>query len=202
LQDQVPALLRDQLSDIIAGGVFLFIGIASCSVAVIRRESKTHLFIWLGIWSGMYGIALLAGSPAVRLALPHWMLMMVPDVMTGITYFGVVVSLLAFRELSLGSFRSFLEILLIASTLLAVAGMSWYAFGGKAYEFVPYTRVIAICGLLALIAVVAVKKLSIQYMVLLNRPVLGLGTLVFALTALWGNLSQKTLTRYLASSGI
>lgn len=190
MEDQVPALLRDQLSDIIAGAVFLFIGVASCSIAVIRGESKMRLFMWLGIWSGMYGLALLAGSRAVLLALPHWIVIIVPHMITAITYVGVVVALLAFRELSLGLFRLVLEILSFAASLVAVAGITYYIFGGKAYVFVPYTRAIAICGLVALVTVIAVKKLSTQFMVLFNRRVLGFGMLVFALSALWSNLSR------------
>src|SRR5215469_14036371 len=62
LQDQVLAMLRGQLADIILGAVFVFIASqmwGACSIAAIRRQSGVRLFIWLGIWSAIYGIGLL-----------------------------------------------------------------------------------------------------------------------------------------------
>lgn len=190
MQDQVTSLLRDQLADIIAGGVFLFIGLASCSIAAIRRSSRVRLFIWIGVWSGMYGAGLLTGSPAVVASLPHWTRISVPYVNTGIAYLGVIVALLAFQELSLGGFRFLLEVLIFAATVIALAGIGSFLFGGANDKFIPYTQLVAVCGLLVLAVVVAVKKLSDRFMVLLNRRVLAFGTFVFALAALWGNLSR------------
>jgi hypothetical protein len=158
LQDQVPALLRDQLADIIAGGVFLFIGLASCSVAAIRRQSRVRLFIWFGIWSGMYGAGLLSGSRAIVASLPHWMWISVPYVNTGIAYLGVVVALLAFRELSLGCYRLLIEILIFGAIVVALAGIGWFLFGRADDKFIPYTHLVAVCGLLVLVTVVAVRS--------------------------------------------
>jgi hypothetical protein len=53
--DQVAAILRGQLTDIVVGSVFLFFGFASCSIAVIRRGARVRIFVWLGICSAMYG---------------------------------------------------------------------------------------------------------------------------------------------------
>jgi transposase len=53
LTDQVLAMLRDQVVDIIVGSIFLFIGLAACFIASIRRRSGVRLFVWLGIWSAM-----------------------------------------------------------------------------------------------------------------------------------------------------
>lgn len=194
MQDQVLEMLRGQLADIILGAVFLFIASqmwAACSIAAIRRQSGVGLFIWLGIWSAIYGIGLLTQSSAVVAALPLSIQRSVPYVTTGIAYLTLVVGLCAFLELSLGIVRLLIKILIFAGIAVALAGIGWFVFGGSAYRFIPYNTLIAVCALLILVTVVAVKKLSDRFMVLLNRRVLAVGTLVFALEALWGNLSRK-----------
>jgi hypothetical protein len=79
-------MLRSQLIAIMSGAVFLFIGLAACSLAVVRRRRGMHLFVWLGIWSAMYGARLLVESPAVAAALPHWLQIYVPYLKTAINY--------------------------------------------------------------------------------------------------------------------
>jgi hypothetical protein len=48
-------MLRSQVADIIVGSIFLFIGLAACFIAAIRRRSGVRIFVWLGIWSAVYG---------------------------------------------------------------------------------------------------------------------------------------------------
>ena len=194
MEDQVLAMLRDQLTDIILGAVFLFIASqmwGACSIAAIRRQSGVRLFVWLGIWSAMYGIGLLTQSPAVVAALPLSIQRSVPYLTTGIGYLTLVVGLCVFLELSLGVVRLLIQILIFAGMAVALAGIGWFAFGGSGDKFIPYNTVIAVCALLILVTVVAVKKLSDRFMVLLNRRVLAIGTLVFAVEALWANLSRN-----------
>ena len=194
MEDQVLAMLRGQLADIILGTGFLFIASqmwGACSVAAIRRQSGVRLFIWLGIWSAIYGIGLLTQSPAVVAALPHSIQRSVPYVTTGIGYLTLVIGLCAFLELSLGVVRLLIKILISAGMAVALAGIGWFVFGGSGDKFIPYNTLIAVCGLLILVTVVVVKKLSDRFMVLPNRRVLAIGTLVFAVEALWGNLSRN-----------
>ena len=54
-EDQLLAMLRGQLTDIVFGAVILFIGLTACSIAAVRRRSGVRLIIWLSIWSAMYG---------------------------------------------------------------------------------------------------------------------------------------------------
>ncbi|HEX2665325.1 MAG TPA: PP2C family protein-serine/threonine phosphatase [Candidatus Acidoferrum sp.] len=194
MQDQALEMLRGQLADIILGAVFLFIASqmwGACSIAAIRRQSGVGLFIWLGIWSAIYGIGLLTQSPAVVAALPPSIQRSVPYVTAGIAYLTLVVGLCAFLELSLGIVRLLIKILIFAGIAIAFAGIGWFVFGGSRDKFIPYNTLIAVCGLLILVTVIAVKKLSDRFMVLLNRRVLAAGTLVFALEALWRNLSRN-----------
>jgi sigma-B regulation protein RsbU (phosphoserine phosphatase) len=193
LEDQVLATLRGQLADIILGAVFLFIASqmwGACSIAAIRRQSGVRLFIWLGIWSALYGIGLLTQSSAVVAALPHSIRNTVPYVNTVVAY-DVVVALFAFLELSLGIVRLLIKILIFAGMAVALAGIGWFVFGGSADKFISYNNLVGICALLILIPVVSVKKLSDRFMVLLNRRVLAIGALVFAVEALWANLSRN-----------
>lgn len=183
-------MLRGQIADVMIGSVFLFIGLTACSLAAIRRRSGVRLFIWLGIWSAMYGTGLLVQSPAVVEALPRAMQVSVPYVNTVIAYLTLIIALLAFWELSLGKVRRLIEILIFAGMAVALAGIGWFAFGGSDTKFIPYNILIAVCGLIVLITVVAVKKLSEKFLVLLNRRVLAVGTLAFAIEALWVNLSR------------
>jgi sigma-B regulation protein RsbU (phosphoserine phosphatase) len=182
-------MLRDQLTHIILGAIFLFIGLAACSIAAIRRRSGVRLFIWLGIWSATYGASLLTQSSAVVAALPHSIQMSVPYVKVVVAYLPVVIASLALLELSRGRVRLVIKIVLLAGMAIAVAGIGWFVFGGSEDKFIPYNHLVVICGLLFIITIVSVKKLSDRFVVLLNRRVLAIGTVVFALEALWVNLS-------------
>ena len=191
MADQVLAMLRGQLTNIILGTIFLFIGLAACSIAAIRRRSGVRLFIWLGIWSAMYGVGLLIQSPAVVAALPHSIQITIPFANAVRSYLTVVVGLAAFLELTLGKVRLFIKFLIIAGIAVAFAGIGWFVFGGSDEKFIPYNTLVAVSGLLVLVPIVAVKKLSDRFLVLLNRHALAFGTLAFALEALWVNLSPS-----------
>ena len=190
MEDQVLAVLRGQLTNIILGTFFLFIGLAACSIAVIRRRSGVRLFIWLGLWSALYGVGLLIQSPAVVAALPHSTQGSVPYLNAVRTYLTVVVGLCAFLQLSLGRVRILIEVLIFAGIAVAFAGIGWFMLGGSDQKFILYNSLVAVGGLLVLVPIVAVRKLSDRFMVLLNRRVLAFGTLAFAVEALWVNLSR------------
>ena len=191
MEDQALAMLRDQLEHIISGAILLFIGLAACSIAGIRRRSGARLFIWLGTWSAIYGASVLTRSPAVIAALPHSIQISVPYVNTGGAYLVVVVASLAFLELSLGRLRLLIKIVLVVGTAIAVAGIGWFVHGGSEDKFLPYNHLVVVCFLLIVITVVGVKKLSGRYVVLLNLGVLATGTLVFAIEALWVHLARR-----------
>ena len=105
MEDQVLAMLRGQLADITLGAVFLFIGLAACSIAVIRaairRRSGVRIFVWLGIWTAIHGAIQLSQSSAVLAASPRWLQISAPYANTVMTYLTVVVGLPSFMELTL-----------------------------------------------------------------------------------------------------
>ena len=190
MDNQVLAILRGQLASIMSGAVFLFVGLAACSIAAIRRRSGVRLLTWLGIWSATYGTRLLTRSPAVAAAMPHLFQICVPYLDVAITYLTVVVAFLAFLELSLGKVRLVIEIVMFAGIAVAIVGIGWFLLGGSASRFLPYNYFVTVCGLLVILTVLSVKKLSDKFLVLLNRRVLAIGTLLFTVEALWVNLSR------------
>jgi phosphoserine phosphatase RsbU/P len=204
LEDHLLAMLRSQLTDIVFGAVFLFTGFAACSIAAIRRRSGVRLVTWLGIWSAMYGIGLLFRSTAVIAALPLVLQTTVRYANVLIAYVLSIAAMLAFLELSRGGIRPVIKILILAEVVVAVVGICWFAVGGSAEKFIPLHRLLSDCGLLVLIAVVIVKKLSDKFLVLFDRRVLAAGTLIFATEALWSNVlrpvhfQQSGLSSHLA----
>jgi phosphoserine phosphatase RsbU/P len=194
LEDQVLAMLRGQLVEIISGTVFVFIGLVACAIAAIRRRG-VRLFLWLGIWSAMYGTGLLTRSSAVVAVLPKWLQISVPYANAINTYLVVVVAFFAFLELTVGSLRFVMGIVLVAGIVIAVAGIGWVVFGGSEGKLLQYNQLVTVCGLLVLLTVLSMKKLSEKFLVFVNRRVLAAGTSVFVSVALWVNLS-RTLLQY------
>ena len=192
MEDHLLAVLPSELADIVFGSLFLFIGLAACSIAAIRPRSGIRLVMWLGIWSAMYGTGLLCRSSAVVMALPRALQAIVPYLNVLIAYLLAVVAMLSFLELSRGAIRLPIKILIVAEVLVAVVGIGWFVRGGSADKFIPYHRLVSDCGLLVLIVVVVVKKLSDKFLVLFNRRVLITGTLVLATQALWSNVLRPS----------
>ncbi len=189
-QDQLLALLHNQLVDIMSGAVFLFIGLAACSLAAVRRRSGARLFVWLGIWSGMYGAQLLIDSPAVAAALPHWIQIGFPFLKTAINYLIVPVVSLAWLELSTGKMRLFIRIVFFSSLAIGVAGIGFFVITGSADKLILYHDLLAVAALVVLVITVVVPGLSRKFLVLPNRAVMVVGTLVFAIEAIHFSISR------------
>lgn len=207
MQDQVLAMLRGQLVNIMSGAVFLFIGLASCSLAAVRRRGGVRIFVWLGIWSGLWGARLLAESAAVVDALPHWVQISVPFLRIAVTYLLLPVASLAWLELSTGKFRHFLRALVFISLAVGVAGIGVFVITGSGDKLIPYSNLLAAAALFVLVIIVAVPALSCKFLVLPNRAVMVVGTLVFAAEAMYFSLSRllhyhTQTTRFTGSLGL
>jgi len=189
LQDQALVNARGELLEIISGTVFLSIGLVACAIAAIRRTG-VRLFLWLGIWSAMYGTGLLTHTPQIVAVLPPWLQTSLPYVNAISAYLTVVVAFLAFLELSVGRLRLVIHSIIVAGIAVAIAGVGCVIFGGSESKFIGYNYVVTVIGLLVLLAVLTFKKLSDKFLVLLNRRVLGGGMLIFVGVALWINLSR------------
>jgi len=188
LTDQVE-VLRDRIPYILFGTVFLFIGLCVCGTAMMRRRSEGKFFIWLGIWSAIEGTEYLFGSLADLGLLPRWLLPCLPYAGTIMSFSVVVIALLAFLDLSRDKLRLFLQGAIAAGLALDVAGNALFLFTGSSFKIMPSNHLLAAISLTGLAIVAAVPKLSRRFLVLPNRTVLSLGILVFAVEAVYGNLS-------------
>jgi predicted neutral ceramidase superfamily lipid hydrolase len=155
----------------------------------MRRRSGGKLFVWLGIWSAIEGTEYLFGSLADLGLLPNWLLPSLPYVGTILSFSVVAIALLAFLDLSQGKLRLFLQGAIVVGLAIAVAGIALFLFTGSSFKVMPFNHLLAAISLTVLAIVVAVPKLSRRFLVLPNRTVLSIGILVFALEAVYGNLS-------------
>ena len=96
---------------------------------------------------------------------------------------------MAFLDLSQDKLRLFLRGVILAGLAIAGAGIALFLFTGSSSKVMPFNHLLAAFTLLVLAIVVALPKLSRRFLVLPNRIVLSIGILIFALEALYGNLS-------------
>ncbi len=140
LQDQVLAMFRDQLADIIFVTVFLFGGLSACGIAAMRRRSGARALIWIGIWSATYGAARLTQSPAVLAVSPHWLQISAPYLNTVTTYLIFVVGPLTFLELTIGKIRLYLWTVFLLALAIGLAGVGFFVFTGSNDKLIPYSQ--------------------------------------------------------------
>jgi phosphoserine phosphatase RsbU/P len=184
------AMLRGQIADIAVGSVFLFVGFASFSIAAIRRRTRVRIFVWLGLWSAMYGALRLSGSSAVLTASPRALQMCAPYANTVIGYLIVVPALLAFLELTVRGIRVVIRVAAWIGLAIGVVGILVFVATGASNALMLYNNLLATCVLLILATVVAVPRLSSRYLVFHDRGVLLVGTFGFAVEALYSNAAS------------
>ncbi len=144
----------------------------------------------MGIWSALYGAIRLTQLPAVVAVAPHWFQISAPYANVAMTYLLVVPASLAFFELSLGRLRDLIRIAAFLGLALAISGVLIFVLTGSRSRLMPYNNLLAACVLVVLVIVAATPRLSARYLALQNHRVLALGTLVFAVEALYSNVSR------------
>jgi sigma-B regulation protein RsbU (phosphoserine phosphatase) len=189
LEEQVLAILRDQVGAIILGTIFLFIGLAACGMAALRRRGGVRILVWFGIFSAMYGARILAQAPAGFGILPRSVWASRPYVIAIITYLINIPALLFWLELSLGRLRRFVQIMILAASVIGMAGVCSALITQSPYGFMPFNNVWAICWLLALAVLILVPRLRKRFLAVQSR-ILAVGTLVLATAALYNNLGH------------
>jgi sigma-B regulation protein RsbU (phosphoserine phosphatase) len=189
LADVPLATLRGEMVDIVVGTIFLSIGATLCAIAAIRWRTGVRVLVWLGIWSGMYGLQSLLQTPLVVAVLPHALQSATPYVSTVVTYLLLVSALCAWRELSLGKLRVLLQWEIFAGLAIAVAGIGNFMLGGRADRWTFYNSLLAVLAMLVLLTVVLVPKFS-RSLVIINHRILTAATLIFAVEVLYTNLSR------------
>ena len=165
-------------------------GAAACGIAAMRRRSGVRVLIWLGMWSAMYGARPLAFSLDALALLPHWLQVTLPSLDTAIGYLLLVVGLLAFMELSLDKLRLFIQAMIFAGLAVALGGIGFFIATGSRDRLMLYNHVLTACSLVVLVTVLAVPSFSRKFFTLPDRGVLVVGMLVFAVEALYTNVSR------------
>lgn len=190
-------MLRGEVADIISGTVFVFVGLAACGIAVMRRRSGVRVLVWSGIWSAMYGARPLLGSLVKLALLPHWLQVSHPYLDIVFLYLILVVALLAWRELSLGKLHIFLRVMMVVGLMVGLAGIAFFVFTGSNNKWILLcNNFLAVCSLSVLLTVFAVPRFAHKFLVTPNSGVLLAGSLAFAVEALYTNLSRPLGYRY------
>ncbi len=189
-EPQSLSVLRGELANVIAGSFFLFIGLLAFSIAAVRRRGGVRILVWIGLWSLMFGSNMLAQSPTIRASLPASWNAARSLWSVAATYLTIVAAGLAFLELTIGSLRHFLKLLLIVDVAVAALGIGAFLISGQPDRFLLYNQLLAAAGLLILLAAVSVPNLSRRFLVLSHHRVLTIGTFIFAAEALWVNLGR------------
>lgn len=190
VKDQLLVIPSNQLFGIIIGTVFVFLGLAACCIAAIRRRSGMRAILWLGLWSALYGARPLANSLAAVEPMPLWFRAGLPYLDVVNAYFIVVVASLAFLGLTAGKMKLFLKAVIFVGSAIGVAGIALFVLTGSNRKLILYNELLTTGMLLVMVITLVLPGLSRQYFVLPNRGVLAVGTLFFALEALSVNLAR------------
>lgn len=182
-----PAL---ELGILISGLFFVFLALMSLSVALIRRRSGVRILIWIGLWSGMFGLNDLVNSGLVAAALPNALRVAAPTVTALTGYLILPMGTLSFFELSRGKLRRGLQVLIAIDLLVAAAGLYIFFTSGRINALLPYNNLLAACTTATLVTVLAVPELSRRYLAISGHRVLTIGNILFALQALYANLAN------------
>ncbi len=185
--DATLATLRAELIDVILGTVFLSIGATACAIAAIRWRRGVRILVWWGIWSGLYGFQILDQNPTVLAILPSTVKSALPYVSTAGMYLILVSALLAWRELTLGKLRLLIQLATFAAVAIALLGFGTFLLGGPRDKWMFYNNLVAVLTLLIVLAITLVPKFS-KFLVIPNHRVLAIGTLIFAVEALYTNV--------------
>ena len=181
--------LCGEVVNIVLGTIFVSIGATACAIAAIRWRRGVRSLVWLGVWSGLYGVQALVQTPLVVAVLPHALKSVTPYVSTAVMYLLLVSALLAWRELSLGKLRLLVQLEIFAALAIALTGIATFVLGGPADKWMVYNHLLAVFAMLVLVAVVLVRRFS-NLLVITNHRILTTATLIFAVEVLYTNLSS------------
>ena len=188
LTDQALMMLRDRTADVVFGTLFLLVALGAWSVALMMPpERGVGVLIWLGALSAIEARPLLPLLDDVGL-LPQWLHVTLPYLGEVLSYLVVVVAVLAFLQLSRGKLRLLLQGMTLVGLAIAFAGVGFFVSTGSSNKVMPYNHLLAACLLAVLATVVAVPRLSSEFLILPNR-IPAVGIFFFAIEALYGNLS-------------
>ena len=178
---------REEFAAIVLGTIFLFIGVAACCIAAVRRGNTGRILAWFGIFSAMYGIRLFAAVPAALSLLAGGFSSSAPQVVWIITYLIMIPALLFWAELTSGALRRLFQFMVIPACAIALAGLYAVLCHESPSKFMPYNNVLVICSLLALATASIVPRIAKRYLVI-QSTVSATGILILAAAVIHDNL--------------
>jgi sigma-B regulation protein RsbU (phosphoserine phosphatase) len=184
---QVLSLMRNQVAGIVLGSVFFFVGLGALAVAALRRRQQVRLVIWFGIFSGLYGLRMLAQAPAAFALLPRAVWPFRGYAVAVITYIIILPALLFWLELAKGKLRRFIQVVAAAAAIVAICALIAAILYRRPDAFMPANNAVAILFVLVVGPVNAIPSLSRRWMSEPSR-VLAFGAIVLALAVLANNL--------------
>ncbi len=188
MEAQIQTIVRGSVGGIMLGTVFLFVGLAACGIAAIRGRGRVRILLWFGIFNAMYGVRILAQVLAGTGVLPQLTQASRPYVIAIITYLIMIPALLFWLELSLGKLRRFLQITVVAATLIGLAGTCMAFITKSPNSLMPYNSALVIWTFLVLVVVNAVPRLGRESLLVQSR-ISAIGTLVLAAAVLYSNVN-------------
>jgi sigma-B regulation protein RsbU (phosphoserine phosphatase) len=135
----------------------------------------------------LYGIRLFAEVPAAFSLLFGPLARYGESTIWVITYVILIPALLFWAELSFGILRRFLQVMAVAGSVIAVAGMLAVFVMKSPMRFMPLNNIMAIFLLLVLALVTLAPRLGKKYLAI-QSPVAAIGTLILAAAVLQENL--------------
>jgi phosphoserine phosphatase RsbU/P len=187
MDQQVLTMPSDQVGTIMLGTVFLFVGLAACGVSAIRGRREDLILVWFGLLNLLWGIRILAYSPAAFSVLPQSLGASRLNVIAILSYLTIIPGLLFFLEMSRGILRRFLQAMLVVELPICAAGIWAVLFTDSPYRFIHMSNVLAILFILLVTFVVAVPSAAEKFGIERNR-VSTIGFLVVGVAALYANL--------------
>jgi sigma-B regulation protein RsbU (phosphoserine phosphatase) len=163
MEEQVLAVVRDQVGAIALGTVLMFVGVMACAIAAIRGRGAVRILVWFGLLSLMWGGRIMASVPAAFSVLPRPLWASRPAVIAILSYVTVIPALLFFLELSRGGLRRWLQTMLVADLAICLAGVYSVFFTGPPYRWIRVSNVLVIVLVLIVAAVIWTPSLSERF---------------------------------------
>ncbi len=183
---------RAEFAVVILGTIFVFIGVAACCIAAVRRGNTGRILAWFGIFSALYGVRLFAAVPTAFSLLVGPFSSSAPQVVWIITYVIMIPALLFWAELTVGTLRRIARIMVIPASAIAIAGIASVLLHQSPVRFMPYNNVLVIGSLLAVAIANVVPRIGKQCLLIQSR-VSAAGTLILAAAVVHDNLNGTFL---------
>jgi len=183
---------RAEFAVVILGTIFVFIGVAACGIAAVRRGNTGRILAWFGIFSALYGVRLFAAVPTAFSLLVGPFSSSAPQVVWIITYVIMIPALLFWAELTVGTLRHIARITVIPASAIAIAGTASVLLHQSPVRFMPYNNVLVIGSLLAVAIANVVPRIGKQCLLIESR-VSAAGTLILAAAVVHDNLNGTFL---------